>query len=103
MCVCVWGGTYQGVTGVMVPAKRVWKIQNLSGTEVEMDTKVFDTRDTMDENGADEVFNSITELHRSIPEFRRPGSSFENVRSLFLFSRMVIIPFCYIIKKYTPK
>jgi hypothetical protein len=56
----------------MVPAKRVWKIQNLSGTEVEMDTKVFDTRDTMDENGADEVFNSITELHRSIPEFRRP-------------------------------
>ena len=53
-------GTFEGKTGILVPARKIWKIQRRQGSEAEMKTIVDDGTEALSETQADDNFNVLS-------------------------------------------
>jgi hypothetical protein len=54
-------GTYEGVEGILVPARKIWRIQNVSGTAVEKTTNVDDGVNTLSDDQCDRKYQELVE------------------------------------------
>ena len=55
-------GEVHGIRGVLIPAKKVWKIRTVDGESVEQNTWVDDGEDTIQEDQADTNFSWLKDL-----------------------------------------
>ena len=58
-------GTFEGIFGVLVPAKKIWKIQRRKGVEAAIDTTIDDGENTLEDGQQENNFKQLADAMKT--------------------------------------